>query len=80
MTKNSGSHPRPRVGNEVTYIGNIPGVRHKAKILKVHSGGSLDLQFTMYDVASEKEVPVNVYRVPVAVDVNRPQAKSFVRQ
>lgn len=78
MTENSGSHPRPRVGNEVTYIGNIPGVRHKAKILKVHKGGSLDLRFEMYDVAAEENVTVNVYRVPPAVDDGRPQANSFI--
>lgn len=81
MTKNSGSQVRgPRVGSEVTYIGIIPGIRYKAKIIKVHSGGSLDLRFTMYDAASEKNVTVNVCRVPPAVDLHRPQANSFVRQ
>ena len=80
MAENSGSQVAPRVGNEVIYIGIIPGERYKAKVLKVHNGGSLDLCFEMYDAADEKNVPVNVYRVPPAIDVDRPQANSFIRQ
>lgn len=80
MAENFGSQVAPRVGNEVIYIGIIPGERYKAKILKVHTGGSLDLRFEMYDAAEEKNVTVNVCRVPPAVDLHRPQTNSFLER